>query len=276
VAEETYLTAEARARVEIDRQLDACGWVVQDRSAMNLYADQGVAVREFIMASGHGRADYVLFVDQKAVGAIEAKPSGTPLAGVERQSAKYSTGLPKDLPALVPPLAFLYEATGDETMFTDGFDPDPRSRSVFAFHRPETLALWLRQWRDDADGGSLRARLRRLGTVPGDGLRRIQVEAIGKVEASVPANRPRAFAQMATGSGKTFMAANLAYRLVQQADAGRVLFLVDRANLGRQTLREFQQFATQDPSDEPASVLLDRIRATASPVHGKRGRRSSS
>jgi hypothetical protein len=53
-----YLTAEARARVEIDRQLEACGWVVQDRSAMNLYAAQGVAVREFIMATGHGRADY--------------------------------------------------------------------------------------------------------------------------------------------------------------------------------------------------------------------------
>jgi len=244
VSEGAYLTAEARARVEIDRQLAACGWVVQDRSAMNLYASQGIAVREFIMATGHGRADYILFVDQKAVGAIEAKPSGTPLAGVEPQSAKYSTGLPKDLPALVRPLPFLYESTGDETMFTDGFDPDPRSRQVFTFHRPEALARWLRQWRDNADGGSLRSRLLRLGAVPVDGLRRIQVEAIGKVEASMKANRPRALAQMATGSGKTFMAANLAYRLVQQADAERVLFLVDRANLGRQTLREFQQFAT--------------------------------
>jgi type I restriction enzyme R subunit len=211
---------------------------------MNLYASQGVAVREFIMATGHGRADYLLFVDQKAVGAIEAKPSGTPLAGVEPQSAKYSTGLPKDLPALVAPLPFLYEATGDETMFSDRFDPDPRSRPLFAFHRPETLARWLRQWRDDADGGSLRARLQRLDTVPNDGLRRIQVEAIGQVEASMKANRPRALAQMATGSGKTFMAANLAYRLVQQADAERVLFLVDRANLGLQTMGEFQRFAT--------------------------------
>lgn len=244
MADGTYLTAEARARVEIDRQLDACGWVVQDRSAMNLYAGQGVAVREFIMATGHGRTDYLLFIDQKAVGAIEAKPSGTPLAGVEPQSDKYSTGLPKDLPALVTPLPFLYETTGDETMFTDGFDPDPRSRQVFSFHRPEALARWLRQWRDDAEGGSLRARLQRLDTVPKDGLRRIQVEAISKIEASLKANRPRALAQMATGSGKTFMAANLAYRLVQKADAERVLFLVDRANLGRQTLREFQQFAT--------------------------------
>jgi len=241
---DAYLTAEARARVEIDRQLVACGWVVQDRSAMNLYAAQGVAVREFIMASGHGRADYLLFVDGKAAGAVEAKPSGTPLAGVEPQSAKYAAGLPKDLTALVSPLPFLYESTGDETMFTDGFDPEPRSRPAVTFHRPETLARWLRHWMDDAEGGSLRARLERLGPVPPDGLRRIQVEAINRVEGSMIHNHPRALAQMATGSGKTFMAANLAYRLVQTAGAERVLFLVDRANLGRQTLREFQQFAT--------------------------------
>ena len=239
-----YLTAEARARVEIDRQLETCGWVVQSRTGMNLYAAQGVAVREFIMANGHGRADYLLFVDSKAVGAVEAKPSGTPLAGVEPQSAKYSTGLPANLSAPCRPLPFLYESTGDETMFTDGFDPDPRSRQVFTFHRPESLARWLREWANDEAGGSLRARLRRLGAIPPGGLRRIQVEAIGKIEESMMANRPRALAQMATGSGKTFMAANLAYRLVQKADAGRVLFLVDRANLGRQTLREFQQFAT--------------------------------
>ena len=241
---DSYLPAEARARVEIDRQLEACGWLVQDRGAMNLYAAQGVAVREFIMASGHGRADYLLFIDQRAVGAIEAKPSGTPLAGVERQSAKYSAGLPSELTAPVRPLPFLYEATGNETLFTDCLDTDPRSRPVFTFHRPETLARWLRHWTEDPATGSLRARLGALGVVPPEGLRRIQVEAIQKLEASMLRNDPRALAQMATGSGKTFMAANLAYRLVRFADAERVLFLVDRANLGRQTLREFQQFAT--------------------------------
>ena len=244
VSEDDYLPAEAQARKEIDRQLVACGWLVQDRSDMNLYAGPGVAVREFIMAAGHGRADYLLFVDGKAVGAIEAKPSGTPLAGVEPQSAKYAAGLPKELTALVSPLPFLYESTGDETMFTDGFDPEPRSRPVMTFHRPETFARWLRNWIDDAEGGSLRARLDRLGPVGPEGLRRIQVDAINRIEGSMVHNHPRALAQMATGSGKTFMAANLAYRLVQTAGAERVLFLVDRANLGRQTLREFQQFAT--------------------------------
>ncbi len=241
---DAYLAAEARARVEIDRQLVACGWKVQSRDEMNLYAGQGVAVREFIMAPGHGRTDYLLFVDGQAAGAVEAKPSGTPLAGVEPQSAKYAAGLPKNLSALVAPLPFLYESTGDETMFTDGFDPDPRSRPVVTFHRPETLARWMRHWVDDAEGGSLRARLERLGPVGPEGLRRIQVEAINRIEGSMVHNHPRALAQMATGSGKTFMAANLAYRLVLTAGAERVLFLVDRANLGRQTLREFQQFAT--------------------------------
>jgi type I restriction enzyme R subunit len=241
---DAYLGAEARARVEIDRQLVACGWKVQSREEMNLYAGPGVAVREFIMATGHGRADYLLFIDGKAVGAVEAKPSGTPLAGVEPQSAKYAAGLPKNLTALISPLPFLYESTGDETMFTDGFDPDPRSRPIITFHRPETLARCMRHWVDDVDGGSLRARLERLGPVGPEGLRRIQVEAINRLEASMVHNHPRALAQMATGSGKTFMAANLAYRLVLMAGAERVLFLVDRANLGRQTLREFQQFAT--------------------------------
>lgn len=239
-----YLTAEARARVVIDQQLEAAGWVVQDRAEMNLYAGQGVAVREFIMAPGHGRVDYLLFVDAVALGAVEAKPAGKPLAGVEAQSAKYAAGLPTELPSLMSPLPFLYEATGEETTFTNGLEPVPRARPVFWFHRPETMARWIRQWQADHDGGSLRARLLRLGDVPPDGLRRIQVQAIAAIEASMRDNRPRALAQMATGSGKTFMAANLAYRLVTTSDAERVLFLVDRANLGRQTLREFQQFAT--------------------------------
>src|SRR6188474_2496963 len=88
------LAAEQRARVLIDRQLTAAGWSVQDRRAMNLFAGPGIAVREMIMAKGHGRVDYLLYVDQRVVGVIEAKPEGTPLSGVEWQSAMYADGLP--------------------------------------------------------------------------------------------------------------------------------------------------------------------------------------
>src|SRR5206468_2114364 len=92
---------------------------------------------------GFGHADYLLYVDGQAAGAVEAKPEGTTLTGVEIQSGKYSDGLPSELPAWVRPLPFLYESTGVETRFTNRLDPDPRSRNVFSFHRPSMLATWL-------------------------------------------------------------------------------------------------------------------------------------
>ena len=137
------MTPEGQARINIDRMLEQAGWVVQDRNSVNLYAGIGVAVREFVLKSGHGTADYLLFVNRTAAGVVEAKPEGFTLTGVEPQSDKYSTGLPDDLPAYQRPLPFLYQTTGVETRFTDLMDPDPRSRLVFAFHTPKTLAEWL-------------------------------------------------------------------------------------------------------------------------------------
>jgi len=243
-----YLGPEAQARVDIDRQLTACGWVVQRYRKMNLGAGPGVAVREFPMAEGHGDADYLLFVDRKAVGVIEAKKKGSTLTGVEWQSAKYTTGLPDAVPALTKPLAFAYESTGVETRFTNGFDPEPASRQVFTFHRPETLANWVRAWSQfgGIERSTFRRRLRQLPPLDPAGLWSAQERAIRNLEVSLCHFRPRALIQMATGSGKTFTAANIAYRLIKHADASRILFLVDRANLGRQTLKEFQAFTTPD------------------------------
>ena len=138
--DDEQLAAEQRACVLIDRQLSEAGWFVQSRSGLNLFAGPGVAVRETIVAPGHGRADYLLYVDQRAVGVIEAKPEGTPLSGVEWQSAMYADGLPPEvrLKALTCDgrLPFVFEASGSETHFTNGFDPSPRARQVFAFPRP--------------------------------------------------------------------------------------------------------------------------------------------
>jgi type I restriction enzyme, R subunit len=145
-------TPEALARQNIDTQLTACGWIVQDRAAMNLYAGRGVAVREFPLETGF--ADYLLFVDRRAIGIVEAKAEGVPLVGVAEQAAQYAVGLPANIPHVTLPLPFLYESTGVETFFRDDRDPQPRSRRVFAFHRPETLADYL------AQPDTLRARLR--------------------------------------------------------------------------------------------------------------------
>ena len=225
---------EARARELIDAQLAAAGWLVQDRDAFNRTAGLGVAVREFPLPTGP--CDYLLFVDGKACGVIEAKPEGVTLSGVADQAGGYQSGLPASLARWGDPLRFDYEASGAETLFSDRVDPQQRSRRVFAFHRPETLHGWLK------DASSLRARLATPPPLVPDGLRACQVEAIDGIEHSLASDRPRALVQMATGAGKTFTAATLSYRLLAHADARRILFLVDRNNLGRQTLKEFQTY----------------------------------
>lgn len=119
---------EQEARKAVDRLLEQAGWEVSDPREANIHAARGVAIREFPLKSGHGFADYLLYVDGKAVGVIEAKKEGTTLTGVETQSAKYTQGLPDGLPRRGNPLSFSYESTGSETRFTNGLDPEPRSR----------------------------------------------------------------------------------------------------------------------------------------------------
>ena len=232
------MTPEERARQEMDRVLEAAGWKVQDLHELNLGASLGAAVREFPLEPG--TADYLLFVDRKAVGVVEAKPVGTTLSGVAEQSEKYLRGIPENLPHVTTPLPFAYESTGIETFFRDVRDPDPRSRRVFAFHKPETLRNWISQ--DD----TLRARLKKMPPLNTEGLWDCQIEAIENLEKSFTVARPRALIQMATGSGKTYTAISFIYRLIKFANAKRILFLVDRSNLGRQTRRECQQYITPD------------------------------
>src|SRR3990172_2139729 len=97
-------TPEEQAREQIDRMLRDAGWAVQDAAHANVAASRGVALREFPLKAGHGHADYLLYLDGKAGGVIEAKKQGTTLTGVEIQSAKYSQGLPRTLPAHLRPL----------------------------------------------------------------------------------------------------------------------------------------------------------------------------
>ena len=241
------MNPEAKARQQIDALLTAAGWAVQDRAAMNLFTKQGVAVREF--PTDTGPADYLLFVERQAVGVIEAKPEGATLSGVAEQAADYAVNLPPSIPHVSLPLPFLYESSGVETFFRDNRDPEPRSRRLFAFHRPETLAEWVEEGPSSRSEVTLRLRLRelpeRVPLIPTN-LWPAQVEAITNLERSFADDQPRALIQMATGSGKTFTAVNFVYRLIKFAKARRVLFLVDRNNLGRQAFKEFDQFVTPD------------------------------
>ncbi|MGA9163400.1 MAG: type I restriction-modification enzyme R subunit C-terminal domain-containing protein [Thiobacillus sp.] len=259
---------EQQARGNIDVLLEAAGWHVCDAAAANIHAARGVAIREFPLP-GYGFADYLLYVDGKAAGVIEAKKEGVTLTGVETQSDKYTKGLPAGLPRWSNPLPFSYQTTGIETRFTNGLDPVPRSRPVFAFHQPKLLAEMLEfpqtppspsrgeGWGEGeqpqvaeppadykAQPATFLARLQSMPPLKEEGLWPAQITAIHNLEKSLKENRPRALIQMATGSGKTFTSISFIYRLIKFAGARRILFLVDRGNLADQTLKEFQQYVS--------------------------------
>jgi type I restriction enzyme, R subunit len=243
--------AEARARKLIDQQLTEAGWIVQDKKDLNLFASQGIAVREIVMKRGHGRVDYLLYVDKAVVGVIEAKPTGTPLSGVEWQSAMYADGLPPGVRLAAKTrdgrLPFVFEASGTETHFTNGFDPDPRARLIFNVPQPETLARILRDADAHPDRPTWRAKARDLPALDTTALRPAQVEAVTGIEQSLAEQHyDRSLVQMATGAGKTYTAVTEAYRLLRYGGLNRILFLVDRINLADQTLGEFQNYRTPD------------------------------
>jgi type I restriction enzyme R subunit len=237
---------EQKARDNIDALLKQAGWVVQSAKRIDPNAGPGQAVREY--QTDIGPADYVLFVDKKAVGVIEAKreDEGQRLTSHESQTEGYATARLKWVNNKQP-LPFLYESTGVVTRFTDGRDPKPRSREVFCFHRPQTLKEWL------AQGASLRQRLQDIPSLnPRNpparslGLRECQETAITNLEASFKAGRPRALIQMATGAGKTYTAITSMYRLLKHANAKRILFLVDTRNLGEQAEQEMMAYVPHD------------------------------
>ncbi|TVP79366.1 MAG: DEAD/DEAH box helicase [Puniceicoccaceae bacterium] len=248
------------ARDAIDAQLRASGWAVQSKDAYDPRAGEGQAVREY--TTDVGPADYVLFVDRKAVAVVEAKKEtlGHKITIAEDQTAGYAKAKLKWVKNKEP-LPYLYEATGVITRFTDARDPKPRSREVFTFHRPETLREWL------AAGSSLRTRLQDdVPPLDPAGLRACQIRAITDLDVSCAAARPRALIQMATGSGKTFTAITFIYRLLKFARAKRILFLVDTRNLGEQAEQEFMAYTPSDDSRKFTELYsVQRLRSSAVP-----------
>lgn len=229
---------EQKARDRIDKMLESAGWLVQANNRVNLSAGLGIAIREY--QTEIGPADYILFIDKKPVGVIEAKreEEGYRLSTVEEQSRSYANARLKYFKN--DPLPFVYESTGIVTRFTDYRDRKPRAREVFSFHRPETFQRWMKQKK------SLRENFHDLPSLSKDGLRPAQIVAIENLELSFQKNHPRALIQMATGAGKTFTATTFIYRLLKFARAERILFLVDTKNLGEQAEQEFMTYQPQD------------------------------
>ncbi len=247
---------EAKTRIDIDTMLQECGFLLQDKAEFNRFAKaqgqdiSGVAVREFPM-NDKSEADYLLFIEGKACGVIEAKKEGATLSGTHAQGRHYATHLPSGLKAWANPLPFIYESNASEIYFTDLREPSPRARRVFAFHTPKDLL-------DKLHSTPLRTNLTTLPATHLDStnLRPCQFEAITALESSLAKGKPRALIQMATGAGKTFTACNFIYRLLAHAKAKRVLFLVDRNNLGRQSKKEFDNFRLPNDNRKFSEIYI--------------------
>ncbi len=229
------------ARDKIDSLLVASGWIIQDKEKINLNASGAVVVRYYLTQDGK-ETDYVMFVDKKPCGIIEAKreEEAVRLTMHESQAEEYAISKLKYLNN--DPLPFVYESTGDVTRFTDFRDPKPRSRNVFTFHRPETFRKWLQE-------DSVRKTFNNLPILKTEGLRDCQITAINKLENSFKDFKPKALIQMATGSGKTFTAITFIYRLLKYTNAKRILFLVDTKNLGEQAEQEFMSYLPNDSNE---------------------------
>lgn len=237
------MTPEEQARVVIDQKLQQSGWVIQNMKRLDLSVSIGVAVREFPTSTGE--VDYALFVEGTPIGVIEAKRSeaGENITVVEGQSVRYAGSTLKYIHQDYT-IRFAYEATDKLVRFTDYKDIKFRSRTVFSFHRPETLKALL------TAGDTIRNNMKHFPALDDTGFRQCQINAIHNLDISFTNNHPKALVQMATGAGKTFTAITAAYRLLKYGKMNRILFLVDTKSLGEQAEREFMAYT---PNDDPRS-----------------------
>ncbi len=257
------MNPEQKARLQIDRQLEVSGWrVSKDKDAWR--NGDAVAIEEWIFPNGI-RADYLLFVDGKAIAVVEAKPSKTLMGGIHHQADQYAASLDGLTPAWRRPLPFIYVANGTVVLYADRRDKYSRQRLVFSFHRPETLMRWAKE-----GDSTLQNRLMSLPDIPLPAelnLRQCQIEAIENLEDSFKEQKRRAYLHVATGAGKTYTACTFCHRLVKYARARRILFLVDRGNLGVQAHGEFANWPVPE-TDRKFSEEYEVLRLTRNRIEG--------
>ena len=235
---------EEKARIEIDNKLLFAGWNVVDRANFSP-AISAVAVTEGIL-KGHLEADYLLFIEGKAIGVIETKKEGVPLTeAVAKQAEKYACKLLKWYQHWQNPLPFIYLSNGKELLFRDIRSGESEYEPLQQMHTPKELAIL----------AGIENPLAGLPYLSPKGLRNCQFDAITALENSFRNGQKRALMVLATGAGKTFTACMSAYRLLSYTPIRRVLFLVDRNNLGKQAEGEFGTFRLTE-TGEPFNTIF--------------------
>ena len=222
---------EEKARVKIDKQLRNAGWDIVSRN--EYLPNSTTAVKEALMV-GNTESDYLLFIDGKAIAVVEAKREENPLGDeVKKQAENYAMS-PQSWYALwferLIPL--VYMANGNKIYFKNMLIEDIEYEELTQMHSPKKMLQIVGK---KSEYGALPVLERR-------GLRDCQYRAETKFEESLKLGNKKNLAVLATGSGKTYLACLASYRLLNYTPAKRILFLVDRNNLAKQTESEFSVF----------------------------------
>lgn len=241
---------EEKARIKIDKQLTDAGW---DIVARDEYTPcNASAVKEALM-QGNKESDYLLFIDDKAIAVVEAKAEDNSLGDIVAQQAEWYSKNPQGWVGLWIPnqIPFVYLANGNKIYFKNMRESDSKYVELSEIHSPKKMLQMLGK---KSEYGAL-------PRIEKKGLRDCQYDAEVKLEASLKAGRKKALAILATGSGKTYLACLASYRLLNYTPAKRVLFLVDRNNLARQTETEFSLF-NRTEKQKPMNELYQINRLT--------------
>ena len=250
------MTPEEKARVKIDQMFEDAGWQVVDR---DFYSPTitAAAIREGLLIGNH-EADYFLFINGMAVGILEAKRKEVDVASdiVCEQAELYARGVPDCYRAFSRPLPIIYQSNGETTYFRDFRDKDGELIELNHIHTPKEIVKLLAI--QDPYAG--------LPTLKRKGLRDCQYEAISELENSFRAGQNRALIVLATGAGKTYTACLAAYRLLAYTPMKRILFLVDRNNLGKQAEGEFGMFRLTENGDPFNTIYtVNRLKSAIVP-----------
>lgn len=241
---------EELARIKIDKQLNNAGWDIISRN--EYLPNSTVAVKEALM-KGNTESDYLLFVDGKAIAVVEAKKKSNNLGAEVAAQAEFYSANPQDWYALwtdrMIPLVYL--ANGNKIYFKNMFIPDSDYEELSAMHSPKKMLQLIGK---SSEYGAL-------PRIEKKGLRDCQYNAEVALETSLKAGKKKALAILATGSGKTYLACLASYRMLNYTPVKRVLFLVDRNNLARQTESEFSLFdRTENGHALSALYQINRLR----------------
>ncbi|WP_300488908.1 type I restriction endonuclease subunit R [Flavobacterium sp.] len=248
------MTPEGKAREIINRMLNESGWEIVNRDNYSPKLS-AVAIEEGLL-KGNLEADYLLFINGKAIGVLEAKREEHQLSDtVIKQAERYVRRLPSWCSYWYHPLPIVYLSNGKEILFKNRNNPDENYTAVSRIHSPKEIVKMLGI--EDYYAG--------LPTLQKKGLRACQYEAITELESSFRLGQSRALMVLATGSGKTFTACMAAYRLLSYTPMKKVLFLVDRNNLGRQAEGEFGTFRLTE-TGEPLNTIFTTERLKSAKI----------